>query len=633
MLKKLRLDQTRQYEKYLALEEISNMLVNFVEGRTYNLAIGAEQGDIDQWDDLVIQAKENSYIRVQAKRQTTNFSSYSIIRDCLTQGKNANLLRKLSPLDKAIKSIGEYLNKSKSNSKDLKNEFWIVLPDTSPQIKDGLEIRHLKNLCEVENRSVTTTNGLKDLADKDSKVKDIYLWLTTWCDFKDWEHILKALKILKIRESGSENDIKYRIENNLSRIFKATDVTNIIRLILSYLDENATFAGAIKPRQLLYELKDYLLPNIEKWTLFKNDGTYWSISGINDLQDNNEIERPSVIVSEFWSLGNQNVRWLKIDGKCIENCKVSENLMRLALHPQGSFNVICSDKFSWENSIKTKIGGTLGILKTDLRDLRILGGLESCSQSEENQLTTFNKNETFAEELSNEMYYNTLKFINSIMLDKIREMNKGNLRDEIERRWVIWKGLLESNLDEQKKLFSKILHPKAEGRLISGELRVGTKTADLLSDAIFILLIVSICLSDDDNKGWKSVTDKLKMTAIGLAYWSGPSEDINKVIEIDDETGICKLLENEAAQIIIISQSDLSKNEIFEDDITGEITKSELLTQTNYPKLLITNNKKFRKKVRNGDILELRRYLQESLDENKSIIEQAVNTVVDGGIK
>lgn len=53
MLKKLKLDQTKIYEQTIATYEISSMLVDFVRGRKHHLSIGAEQGDIDSWDDLI----------------------------------------------------------------------------------------------------------------------------------------------------------------------------------------------------------------------------------------------------------------------------------------------------------------------------------------------------------------------------------------------------------------------------------------------------------------------------------------------------------------------------------------------------------------------------------------------------
>lgn len=628
MLKKLGLDQTKVYEKYLALEEISKMLVSFVNGLPYNLAIGAEQGDIDKWDDLVIQTNTSCNIYVQVKRQLTDFSSDPIIRDKYVKGKRKDITRDLSPLDEALKSLGERISRN-TGSKDLQDEFWLELPEGSINIKKGLEIRHLRKLCDIQIKSVTGPKDLCAIDSIDSNDHNIYLWLTTWCGFTDWEHIYKALKILKIKTCGLETDIDDRVKSNLSKIFKTTEVIRVRMVILSYLDENATYAGAIKPRQLLYLLKDYLLPQIHRWTLFQTDGSSWNISGIHDLEDNDEIERPSVIVPALWATSNPNARYLKIDGACVENCLVSESLMRLSLHPQASFDILCSDKSSWKNTIKIKTGGTLGLSRDDVNDLRILDGLELSSASELKEFTTIDAKESLAEELHTEMYKTTFKLVDSAILDKLRDMKSGNLRTGVDSRWITWKQSLESSVEEQKKLFSKMLHPKAEGISISGELRVGPKTADLLSDALFLLLVVSVCLGDDDNPNWGAVADKLKMNSIGLAYWSGPADGSRKVIDIDDDAGIGKLLENELGQIIIIPQSELTDTEIFEDNIFGNNTKYGLLTDLNYPKLLITKDRRFKRILAKGDISELKKYFQSCLDKYNNIIVHAVNKVVD----
>ncbi|WP_294170102.1 ABC-three component system protein [uncultured Clostridium sp.] len=625
MLKKLRLDQTKIYEKYLALEEISIMLLNFVEGRSSNLSIGAEQGDIDKWDDLVIETNSNSYIYVQAKRQSTDFSTDSIIRDAYIQGKRKGNLRDLSPFDKTIKSLGEYVN----NNIHSKNKFILELPEGFIQIKEGLEIRHLKDFCQCQIRSVTTIEDLEHLQKKDKIVNNIFDWLTTWCDFRDWGNILEALKILEIRNSGFECDIENRVDNNLSRIFKSTEISTVKKLIFSYLDEKSTYAGAIKPRQLLFLLNKYLESNIRRWTLFKNNDSYWSISGIIDLEDNNNIERAEIIVPEFWSLHSNYSRNLKIDGKCEDNCSISESLMRLCIHPQGSFDIMCTNRENVKNFIVRKTGGTLGVSKNDIDSLTILGGIDSYSQGEARELNTISENESFAEILHTEMNKYTFSLINSKMIGKIKKMTKGDLRNEVEIRWGEWKKALESDVDEQKKLFSKILHPNAEGKAIIGELRVGTKTVDLLCDAIFLLLIVSVCISDDDNKTWKAVSKKLKMTSIGLSYWSGPSRGLNEIIRIDDDDGISNLIESELGEIIIISQSELSENEIIQDDIAGEIIKSDLLTHPKYPKLLITYDRSLKRKIKRGSISEIKEYFNGKIDKYKSVIDNAVNMVVD----
>ena len=76
-----------------------------------------------------------------------------------------------------------------------------------------------------------------------------------------------------------------------------------------------------------------MLPNISTWTLFQLERSFWNISGIQDLENNSEIERPAVIVPSFWVKGNPYARTLKIYGDCVENCPVSESLIKKPLEP------------------------------------------------------------------------------------------------------------------------------------------------------------------------------------------------------------------------------------------------------------------------------------------------------------
>lgn len=627
MLNKLRLDQTKIYEKHLALEEISIMLVSFVKGHPHHLAIGAEQGNIEKWDDFVIQKNDGGNIYIQAKRQTTDFSSDAIIRDI---GPRTGKLKNLSTLDQSLESLANWINSADFSSPNLRNEFWLELPDNSTEIKAGLKIRHLRNLLETHFRSITTERDPENLVSRDNSVLNVYNWLTSWCGFSGWDHIIKLMKVLKIKTSGTESDINLRVKNNLSHIFQTTEVETVRSLILTYIDDNQTYAGAIQPRQLLHQLKEYLLPGIESWTLFQTDGSTWNISGINDLEDNFKIERPSVMVPALWAAGNPTARQLRIDGACIENCHVSHSLMRLSLHPQSSFNIICSDKPSWENIIKNKTGGTLGVTKNDLDDLRILGGLDPTTHSEKKELATISEQEQFANELHNEMYKCSFEHVKDGITQVIRGMTNVDLRTEIENRWNTWKPLLENNIDEQKKLFTKILHPQAEGQSIFGELRVGPKTANLLAETIFLLLVVSVCLGDDKNRSWRAVTDQLKMSAIGLVYWSGPAEGFKKIMEIDDDEGIGKLLEKEPGEILIIPQSKLPETYVFNDDIFGGFTKGFLLSHPRYPKLLITQDWEFKRKLKNGSISDLKEYFQGRLDKYENNTQLEVKKIADG---
>lgn len=630
MLKKIALDKTKEYEKYLILEELAQMLVAFVQGHSHHLAIGAEQGGIDKWDDLVIQKNSGGFIYVQAKKQTTDFSSFPATRDRYTTRKGEDKLRDLSPLDETFQSLGKRIKNSSSS--DLYNEFWLELPDSSIKIKKGLEIRHLRDLRENQIKDVTTADDLRALAAVSPSANKIYYWLTTWCDYSSWEHILTAFKCLSLKASGFKSDIKERAKRILGQVFQSAKIDEVCMLILSYMDENATYAGVIKPRQLLFDLKNYMLPNVERWTSFQTDGSSWNISGIFDLEENNKIERPSVVVPALLGKDIQYARSLIINGNCIENCRVSEGLSRLLIHSHGIFNTFFSEKAQWENSINIKTGGTLGDKSYLFDDLRLVRWTEQFIQSSKKELKTLREQEDFAEELHEELYKVTLEYICSKLRSMIREMSRGELRDRVEERWEKWKQSLENNMSYQRELFSKILRPKAEGESISGELRVGPQTAKILSEAIFLLLVISVCLADDQHQDWTSVSDSLKITSIGLAYWSGPADTARKVIRIDEDPYIGKLLENESEQIVIIPQSGLSETEIFKDDLLGDTTKISLLTHPKCPKLLITRERFFAGLIEAGDISKITDYLQENIDKYNSNIEVAINKVIDGVI-
>ena len=120
------------------------------------------------------------------------------------------------------------------------------------------------------------------------------------------------------------------------------------------------------------------------------------------------------------------------------------------------------------------------------------------------------------------------------------------------------------------------------------------------------------------------------MNSIGLAYWSGLAEGSRKIMEIDDYEAFGSLLEKEPGQILIIPQSKLTETEAFDDDIFGEITRCGLLTHPRYPKLLITQDRVFKKKLRYGNISDLREYLQGSLVKYENIIKHEVEKIADG---
>jgi hypothetical protein len=626
MLRKLRLNLTQIYEKHLIAEEISKMLEDFVNGRPHHLSIGSEQGDIDGWDDIVIEKSNEGNVYIQAKRNRTDFSDDPISRGVITTKKNKGQPMELSPFDSAMKKLGEKIHSIRPE-----DEFRIELPGENINIKKDLSVRQFTSFWEDHVKELTKEDGLSRLAQCDINTQNTYDWLTTWCGFRDWGHILSVLRVLRIVRTEGDTDIVDRTKRNLSRIINPSDIDHVYRSILGYLDENATITGAIEPRRLLFELQKYILPGIARWTQFKQDDTktQWQISGIQDLESVGNIERPEIIVPAFWTKENYSyVRHLRICGNCSEGCKVAIGLMRLAAHPVGPIEIYCADASSWKNSIKAWTGGTLGMAGNDLDDLKLISVHEPYMPCEHITLATIDEKETFSGQMHNEMYKVIFKNINIEVIKKVNEMQSGTLRTEMENRWADWKVSLENDIEEQRRLFSKMLHPNAEGGAVSGEVRVGLKTVSLLGEAIYHLLVLSVCLGDDDNQKWASVENGTKVCAIGLAFWSGPMSEARKIMKIDDDTGAKYLLEYESEQIIILPQSDVSEKELLDDRIAGG--NLGLMSDPKHPRLLITNNKTYQRILRKGDISELREYFSSKLREYRSSLEDSVSRVVGG---
>lgn len=625
MLKKLKLDQTKKYEHSIAVNEIVRMVVAFVKGRRHYLSIGAEQGDIPKWDDLIIQDSSESFIHIQVKRQITDFSRgrNKCIRDRYVQNRRIGEWRDLSPFDEAIKGLADWVRENDPTTSHPKRGFVVEIPESNTQIKDGLEIRHFRALCENHIKRVTDIAGLEELQNVDSSVKNCFDWLRTWCGFENWNHILSALQILQIKTSGLESDIDFRTEETLKEIFCAERVREIRLKIGSYLDENTTFTGAIQPRQLLFGLQDFLLIAVPSWTQFQKQDRSWKISGIHDLERHDIIERPSVVVPFLWS--NGKVKNLKIAAPVNKNCKLSDSLIQLAIHQNGQVNTHCTDADGWKRCIEEKIGNTLGTSKEDLENLNFIQDREPFFTSEYKILNLRRDHESIAEELKNEMIAKTWSLVSDKVGKKLDEMEGSELRDALELNWISWESQLSPSTGEQNFLFKNILQPNAEGEDILGELRIGAKTSNLIADGIYILLIVSVCIGDE-NSNWKYIREH-SVNTIGLSCWSGPSGKKKSVRFITDE-GILDLIGKESSDIVILSSTEVSPSEIYDEDLMGGTYEAESLASPNLPKLLVTNHPKFRRLVKKGEIGPLKGYLNSFLQKREILKEEAIKKVI-----
>jgi hypothetical protein len=631
MLAKLRLDQTKKYEQAIATYEIAVMLVDFALGRSHYMRIGSEQGNISTWDDIVIEKDKNSQIHIQVKRQTSgDFGSTNdeCTRNVYLQGNRKDQKRDLSPLDETLKSLADWFNDIDISSLNPKREFWIELPELNTQIKEGLQIRNLKDLCEVQIKpAVTTAIGLQAQADTDGNIKKCFDWLTTWCDFKDWEQMIKALQFLKIKNSGMESEVERKTEDKLKEMFISDKVKEVRLKILSYTIENTTFSGAIAPRNLLFELKEFVRSDIKIWTQIDNIDNDWQISGIHDLENNIDIERPSKTIPLLWSTErgrDLNINIAKVNSPL---ASIHESIFQLAIHLDGNVSGLCANLDGWKVCIENKIGGTLGLQENDFEGLRISNNNAPFKISCGKKINTNAEREAFAKEMSDQMTKKTWELVSEKILWRISQMDicqSQELRNAVEVRWNSWQETVKKDESILTTLLKKIVHPNAEGEEILGHLRIGPKTKLLLADALFTCLLISVALDSTDS-GIMKTEDGLSIGAIGLNWWSGPAGKSKRVRKIDEEESVDDLIGKESYDILILSQSEQPEGEIYKQSIGESANVDHSLAVGHIPKLLVTRNRRFNSIIKKGSIAELQNYLQQKLTTNRESFTETLN--------
>ncbi|WP_346909442.1 ABC-three component system protein [Faecalicatena orotica] len=627
MQKKLSLDKTKIYEKSFALEQISKMLVEFTKGLPHVLQIGTEQGDIPVWDDFVMTDSDLSTIYVQIKRQTTDFCSdiknEKVVRDNYIKGKLKDQPRELNVFDKTICALA----KATLNDCHNKDQFWICLPEAHVHIKKEITIRELRNFKDSIT-SVTKGTDMENLASIDKQIKNVYLWLTTWCEFDDWNHIVKAFKLLCIKTIGYETELRNRAEEKLKDIFIASEIDTVCSILLAFMDSNSTYAGAFAPKDLLIHLKKYMLPDIATWTLFKAEDTSWLVSGMNDLTGGN-LEDPLKVVEASWGRAVTHRCNLKIIGIGSKRCKITRSLMRLSLHQEGIKATLSSNPDVWNGSLRESVGGTLGASESDLANLNVMpAGDDFGNNLNCQELKSLSDKEEYALALETEMYKVTLDSVNLKMCDKLEHMKASELRDKLETCWNEWYEKLGRDVECQKEFFDGILHPNSEGKAILGELRVGRKTVGIIVEALFLTMVVVITFGDKEEYSWMQLNNSLNLRTIGVKYWSGPADSIKDVIEIDDYRGVPKMLSEEKSDVIILSGTKSSVSDILEANLADDYGHNALLSDRKQPKLLISFDMKIKRLIDEGNIKSIREYLQPRIDKFKEKTELAIIDIV-----
>jgi len=621
VLKKLQLKLADAYEICVAAEKVADMLVKFALGKEHIRAIGCEQGDIPAWDDLIIEQSDGTLEHIQIKRNFTKFSDDECDRDSdpVNKGKANERPRDLSPVDESLESLADWTLTNDPATSNPKRKFYIELPAAQILVKKNIEVRHVYEFCLSITQS-TTAASLTQAATTHDPTKKIYIWLTTWCKFKDWDHILRAFRNLKIGLVGNEMQINQRTESMLAMCFSQPE--EVRKKLNNFISENSTLTSSITPRPILGELKSFWLPELSIWTQYVNEGLTWDVGGISD-PDFGHVERAAKVIDKTW--GTDKKSELKIQCDAAKHEILPSALRRMVLHMPGTSSAYITNASLWQERTLTLIGGTLGNDEDDCEGLPIIEQTSVYKCADTRLLSSLDKAEEEGGFLNDHMDEATWHLIKKKLSAKITALPSGELRSSIEQRWTDWQGELNANPSARVNLCQQMLHPNAEGRSIISSLRHGPKTALLVAKGLLLLLAVTVAISDT-NEGWQRIGTNLSVGTKALKFWSGPSDGDHSVRYIADN-GIDILIGREPSKLLILSGVENSISETLETSLSDNNAPTYTLADGHQPLILITNSGKIKSALTKGSLVELKSSIQLLLTKATAIQQQQLNDI------
>lgn len=305
MFRKVRLDDKSTYERLVVVLRMAAMLKGHLEGRGSIKSLGCEQGGIPHWDDIVIRHVDGDFEHIQIKNQNTPFCT----KPCARPASNPAT----STLDDALASLGIWYSDPLKRTE--KRSFRLEVVTGTTLIKQNLEIRRLEELARHIRDGNTDIELLKQRAQSESGTANIYTWLTTWCGFSDWEHIVAVLSRFEIAYHGTEDQLRDRIQDKLSHHFEDPK-SAMDRLVVFALDTTSDIMVTDAP-SLLNVMRPLLRSECQTWTQYCHDalaGT-WQVSGTTECSAG-EIEPPASVVNSLWDAGTK-ARALRVFGQTI----------------------------------------------------------------------------------------------------------------------------------------------------------------------------------------------------------------------------------------------------------------------------------------------------------------------------
>ncbi|WP_157958989.1 ABC-three component system protein [Salinicola endophyticus] len=637
MLKRFQLESKSRYEKLVIAQRLSDMLDKFLDGRIAPLRIGAEQGGIADWDDVVIHHNDEHWEHLQIKRQTSCFSDKHIDKaEYLASYKPRNTLKDIgaatetsseekrkppsedkfdSELEKVLKSLAVW-QPSVPGVKPSKRTFSLTLPGPEVAIKgkakEIITINQLRDVWNLCCKDGVDTDALSQRRHKPTQ--NVYTWLTTWCGFKDWDHVVEKMQVLEIHCIGDESTLETRAIDSLGRHFKDPAIT--LSVLLDYISDSTTDTNAVSCHTAVKHLQKLLRTDVKTWTQYLVSPIPcqgWIVTGTHDLGSTPTVapcHPASQIVTHYWAdtVPNRNLL-LHADyvRPVAQTTSLISAILRLALHLKTGSNSLLLGMLAWRQGANNELGSTLGVKENDIDDLPWFDNTEalSCAMGRELLSPVGTKDESDA--LHSAMDALVWQQLQYCIEKKLNEIADYDLSAAMAEKWQIWRGDLDSDPDARLLFFEQMMYPQTEGINTKHALRIGPRTVELMETAIVMLLLTCVGL-DIAGAHWRSIPTIGDVLSIAVRYWSGEASD-HAGPRLLSEDSLRQVLGQSPPCVVILSGVDASATDLLGAGMAEDFEVGHSMAAERQPRLLVTRFQVYRQ-LRAGSLVTLQAHFQ-----------------------
>ena len=615
-LQKLRLNRADAYQAKVAASLLCEMLACHAQGKPHPRGyryLGSEQG-LPGWDDFVVELDGGARIYHQVKRQESEFCTRVVDRK---PDQNGNQVP-LSDLDKVFAAIALV-------SEDFRQTDRLRLDLVSSQVrvKRTLYAKDLRDLATECNKPGVVAARLQNLT-QEQRYQDLYTWLTSWCDYRDWDHIHAVFSKLEVNTMEDESQLKAGAVSHLGSSWSEPDLLfgDIVRLV----QNEASYAGFLDASILWRRFHSRFDRSLPRWTRYTQAriNEPWLVNGIQHVSTD-DVEPANSVVERTWDAGSQSHLEIGTSPPLhLATDPLPFALSRLALHLPHNSTARALQAAAWRSSMAAAVGHTLGLASTHepanvpflpVAALDEVPGSRSCESVPEGDLEA----EALQQAMDRKTWGRVMETVERLLG---RDVSDGGLRGDLRARWTSWIGGMDDAA--KRDLMVGLLHAEAEGAKVQGLLRVGPRTVELMADGIMLRLLVEAAAGGRGT--WDSLGSGLTVRSLALVTWAGPAGSATGAYRLD-ETLSSDLLKplaqqprgfvrpsDEKCTVLVMSGVACSPTDWLEPSLADDAPASHNLA-ADERRVIVTNDSVLRRELRETGRTEVfGRRLRERLD-------------------